>query len=65
MKKEDKEAVELLEKSLRIIEKLKTESLSDKRKAKREDETCEQYEERMMEIQVNCVKVSLEWLVRK
>ena len=63
--KEDKEAVQLLAKSLRIIEKLETESLSDKRKAKRHDETCEQYDERMMKIQVECVKVSVEWLVRK
>lgn len=65
MRKQDREAVELLEKSLRIVEKLKTESLSDKRKAKRDDETCEQFDDRMMKIQVDCIKVSLEWLVRK
>lgn len=65
MRKGDREAVELLEKSLRIVKKLKTEGLSDKRLAKRDDETVEEFEDRMMEIQVNCIKVSLEWLVRK
>ena len=65
MEKQDREAVELLAKGLRIIEKLEGESLSDKRKAQREDETCEQYDDRMKKIQVEAIKVSLEWLVRK
>lgn len=63
VKKEELEAVKLLAKSLRIIEKYEEMGLSERRKMKREDETVEQYKERMQKANVEAVKVSLKVLI--
>lgn len=65
MEKERKEAVRLLAKGLRIIEKLEGMSLEEKRKMKRSDETCEQYVERMEEVQVNAIEVAVKSIIER
>ena len=64
MKKEDREAVKLMAKGLGIVEEIRVMGLSEKRKRKREEETVEQWEKRMIQVQAEAVKASMLWLLR-
>ncbi len=65
MRKEQLEAVDLLAKGLRILEKMEGRSLSEKRKLKREEETVKQYEERMKRIQGEAIQVALRVIIEE
>ncbi len=65
MSKEKREAVELVAKGLRIVEEIKGMGISEKRKRKREEETVEQWEKRMIDVQAEAVKTGIEYLIER
>lgn len=63
--KEEREAVRLIAKGLRIVSELEGMGLSEKRKRKREEETVEQWEERMINVQAEAVKAGMKYLIER
>ena len=63
--KERGEAVGLLAKGLRIIGELDGMGMEEKRKRKREEETVEQWEKRLREINENAVVTAIKWMIEE
>ena len=62
--KEEREAVRLVAKGLGIVREIEEMGIGEKRKRKREEETVEQWEKRMIEVQANAVKAGMKYLLR-